>query len=102
MASARYRFSSRGAKKILSSPAVQKVVRRQAEKGRAALGGSFAATARVEPTVGWDGRPGYRIAVPASSRVRNPLAAEFGTGRSRGVNRLPAALAAAGRSRGRR
>ncbi|GES40653.1 hypothetical protein RAJCM14343_5946 [Rhodococcus aetherivorans] len=56
----------------------------------------------MEPARGWDGRPGYRIVVPPSQAIRNPLAAEFGTRRSRGASRLQSAINAAGRRGGRR
>ncbi|ETT24880.1 hypothetical protein RR21198_4280 [Rhodococcus rhodochrous ATCC 21198] len=102
MARARFTWSSRDAQRIMSSPKVQTAVRKQAEKGRAALGGAFGRTARVEPARGWDGRPGYRIVVPPSQAIRNPLAAEFGTRRSRGASRLQSAINAAGRRGGRR
>ncbi len=98
----RYRWSSRDARRIMGSRTVQSAVRRQAEKGRAAMGGSFGRTAKVLPARGWDGRPGFRIAVPPSPQIRNPLAAEFGTRRSRGVNRLQSAIGAAGRGGRRR
>ncbi|WP_157126982.1 hypothetical protein [Rhodococcus sp. p52] len=86
----------------MASPGVQKAVRKAAERGRSALGGSFGRTARIESARGYDGRPGYRIVVPPSPAVRNPLAAEFGTRRSRGANRLQAARHAANSRSGRR
>lgn len=102
MARGGYTWTSRDAKQIMASPKVQKAVRAAAERGKAALGGSFGRAAKVVPARGYDGRPGYRIVVPPSPAVRNPLAAEFGTRRSRGANRLQAARNAANSRGGRR
>ncbi|MCK8674098.1 hypothetical protein M1M07_23675 [Rhodococcus sp. HM1] len=94
-----FRFSSKDAKAIMASPAVQKASRRMAEvganafrreAGRHAKTGKLAAQVRVERARGWDGRPGHRIV----SYRRNNQYALFGTRRSKAVRASQAAMRA--------
>jgi len=112
MASGGYSHSRRDAMGIMRSRKVQDAVKRAAEQGAKAFrqragqrsrSGSFARNVRVEPARGWDGRPGYRIvASPASGGRNSPVAIEFGTSDTRGVNAGQAAINAIQRGRGRR
>lgn len=98
------RFSSKDAKKIMASRAVQKATERMANVGIAAFRkeaskhartGQLASTVRREPARGWDGRPGQRI---VSSRNGNQPAL-LGTRRSRPVRAMQAAQRAMSQKR---
>ncbi|WP_213573279.1 hypothetical protein [Rhodococcus sp. USK13] len=94
-----YRFSSKDAKAIMRSQHVQKATRRMAEVGAKAFkaearrhrkSGKLADQVRIEPSRGWDGRPGQRI---VASRSGNQPAL-FGTRRSKPVRASEAAIRA--------
>lgn len=105
-----YSHSRRDAMSILRSRKVQEATRKAAERGADAFrrkagqskrSGRFSRNVRVEPARGWDGRPGYRIVAYPDGR-NSPVAIEFGTSDTRGVNAGQAAINAIQRGQRRR
>ncbi|MBM4587589.1 hypothetical protein GS507_05195 [Rhodococcus hoagii] len=99
-----FRFSSKDAKNVMASRAVQRAAEKMADVGIAAFrkearrhkrSGDLADKVRREPARGWDGRPGQRIV--ASSRGNQ--SALFGTRRSRPVRAMEAAQRAMSQKR---
>lgn len=96
-----FTWTSRQARNVMNSPAVQRKVKAAADKAAARFrsvaprrSGDFRKNVRVEKAKGWDGRDGYRV-VAFANAGNSPIPIEFGTKDTRPANTLQKAIGAA-------